>query len=131
VLFLVGFSGNNLLGLLLWWHRELFFGWNHGRRQCWGVRKSEGVPEHESREGRCVIHERQWDKESPKVCTCLKSCEPLYISPCAPFYRETKGLLHSENTLESREYSQCEHVHKRLLHPVTYEANFIYLQACH
>jgi hypothetical protein len=26
VLFLVGLSGNVLLGLLLWWHGELFFG---------------------------------------------------------------------------------------------------------
>jgi hypothetical protein len=45
------------------------------------------------------------DKESPKACTRLKNCEPLYTCPRTPFYRETKGLLHSENTLESREYS--------------------------
>jgi hypothetical protein len=36
VLFLVGLSGNILLGPLLWWHRELFFGWDHGGHQCWG-----------------------------------------------------------------------------------------------
>jgi hypothetical protein len=69
-----------------------------------GVQKSEGVPELESYERGCTIHERQGDKESPKVCTHLKSCEPLYTCPRAPFYRETKGLLHSENTLESKEY---------------------------
>jgi hypothetical protein len=34
-----------------------------------------------------------------------KSCESLYTFPHTPFYRETKGVLHSENTLESREYS--------------------------
>jgi hypothetical protein len=45
------------------------------------------------------------DKESPKDCSCLKSCEPFYTCPRASFSRETKGLLHSENTLESREYS--------------------------
>jgi hypothetical protein len=66
-----------------------------------GVRKTEGVPEHESCEGRRAIHERQGDKKSPKICTRLKSCEPLYSCPCAPFYRVTKGLLHSENTLKS------------------------------
>jgi hypothetical protein len=96
-----------------------------------GSEKLEGVPEYESNEGRCTIHERQGDKESPKVCTHLKTCESLYTCPSTPFYRETKGLLYSENTLEYREYSQCEHVHKRLLHLVIYGANFIYLQACH
>jgi hypothetical protein len=45
------------------------------------------------------------DKESPKDCSHLKSWESFYTCPRAPFYRETKGLLHSENTLESREYS--------------------------
>jgi hypothetical protein len=72
---------------------------------CWGVRKSEGVPEHQSYERRCAIHERQGDKESLKACTRLKSCEFLYTCPRAPFDREAKGLLHSENTLESNEYS--------------------------
>jgi hypothetical protein len=45
------------------------------------------------------------DKESPKDCSHLKSCESFYTCPHAPFYRETKGLLHSENTLELKEYS--------------------------
>jgi hypothetical protein len=36
---------------------------------------------------------------------CLKSCESFYTCPHAPFYRETKGLLHSDNTLELKEYS--------------------------
>jgi hypothetical protein len=94
-------------------------------------KKTVGVPEHKIYEVQCAIHERQGDKESPKVCTRLKSCEPLYTCPCAPFYRETNGLLHSDNTLESREYSQCEHAHERLLHPVIYGANFVYLQAWH
>jgi hypothetical protein len=50
-------------------------------------------------------YERRGDKESPKACACLKSCEPLYTCPRAPFYRETKGLLHSDITLESKKYS--------------------------
>jgi hypothetical protein len=99
VLFLNDLSGSVLLRSLLWWHRELFYWLQHGGRQCWGVRKSDGVPEHK-------VHEqdsqelRNGDKESPKACTRLKSCESLYTCPGAPFYRETKGLLHSENTLE-------------------------------
>jgi hypothetical protein len=49
--------------------------------------------------------ERIGDKESPKVWTRLKCRESLYTWPLAPFYKETKGLLHSEITLESKEYS--------------------------
>jgi hypothetical protein len=45
------------------------------------------------------------DKESPKDCSHFKSYEALYMCPRAPFYREMKGLLHSESTLESKEYS--------------------------
>jgi hypothetical protein len=63
-----------------------------------------------------AIHERG-DKKSPKDCSRLKSCEFLYTCPCAPFYRETKGLLRSENTLKSKEYSWCEHVHECLYIP--------------
>jgi hypothetical protein len=70
-----------------------------------GVEKLVGVPEHKNYEIQHTIHERQGDKESPKARTHLKSCEPLYTCPCAPFYRKTKGLLHSENILESKEYS--------------------------
>jgi hypothetical protein len=49
-----------------------------------------------------AIHEG--DKKSPKNCSRLKSCESLYTCPRAPFYREAKGLLYFENTLESKEY---------------------------
>jgi hypothetical protein len=54
------------------------------------------------------------DKGSPRNCSCLKSCESSYTCPHTPFYRETKGLLHSDNTLELKDYSQCEHTHKCL-----------------
>jgi hypothetical protein len=60
------------------------------------------VPEHKKHEQKHSSHEEGGDKESPKVCSRLKSCESLYTCPCAP---KTKGLLHSGNTLESREYS--------------------------
>jgi hypothetical protein len=41
----------------------------------------------------------------PQVAQIPKDCESIYTCPRAPFYRETKGLLHSENTLELKEYS--------------------------
>jgi hypothetical protein len=37
-------------------------------------------------------HEERGDKESPKACICLKSCESLYTCPHAPSYRETKDF---------------------------------------
>jgi hypothetical protein len=70
-----------------------------------GVQESDGVPEHTSLEQEHESHEEKGDKESPKACTRLKSCESLYMCPRTPFYRKTKGLLHSENTLEFRVYS--------------------------
>jgi hypothetical protein len=60
-----------------------------------GVQKWEGVPEHESFKSKCAIHEiheRQGDQESPKVCTHLKSCEPLYTCPRAPFIETQKDF---------------------------------------
>jgi hypothetical protein len=92
--------------------------------ECWGVRKSDGIPEHKILEPTHESRNKRGDEESPKVCFRLKSCE-------APFYKETKGFLHSMTTLESREYSWCEHVHERLLHPVICGANFTYLPAGH
>jgi hypothetical protein len=35
-------------------------------------------------------------------CFNLKSCVSFYTCPHAPFYRETKGLLHSDTTLNSK-----------------------------
>jgi hypothetical protein len=60
-----------------------------------------------SHERERTCHEKRGDKESLNLeaCTHLKSCESLYTCPHAPFYRKTKGLLHSDNTLELKEYS--------------------------
>jgi hypothetical protein len=41
----------------------------------------------------------------PQVAQIPKDCESIYTCPRAPFHKETKGLLHSENTLELKEYS--------------------------
>jgi hypothetical protein len=38
-------------------------------------------------------------------CTSSQKSESVYTCPRAPFYREMKGLLHTENTLSLREYS--------------------------
>jgi hypothetical protein len=78
---------------------------------CWGgvSENPDKIPEHKRREWTNVqvkvTNDERGDKESPNDCSCLKSCESFYTCPRAPFYREAKGLLHSENTLESREYS--------------------------
>jgi hypothetical protein len=44
-------------------------------------------------------------KNVQKTALASKVVNPLYTCPRAPFYREKKRLLHSENTLESKEYS--------------------------
>jgi hypothetical protein len=77
--------------------------------QCWGVSENpDKIPKHKRRECANVqvrsTDDAGGDKESPKDCSNLKSYESLYTCPRAPFYRETKGLLHSESTLKSKEY---------------------------
>jgi hypothetical protein len=54
---------------------------------------------------------------------------PLHV-PSNPFYREAKGLLHSKITIESKEYSKCEHIQECLLHLVIC-MKFTNLQADH
>jgi hypothetical protein len=96
----------------------------HRISPSWPTQNSDGIPEHRSvriQNVRMFKSGMQFTKEetkkSPKDCSRLKSCEFLYTCPCAPFYRETKGLLRSENTLKSKEYSWCEHVHECLYIP--------------
>jgi hypothetical protein len=74
------------------------------RQRCWGSENRMGSPNIRVR-NKCTKVMKRGDRESPKACTRLKSCESLYTCPRAPFYRETKGLLHFEITLKSREYS--------------------------
>jgi hypothetical protein len=61
---------------------------NHGGRQCWGYLKIQiGSPN--TREYAIVTvkstGDARGDKGSPKDCSCLKSCEPFYTCPRAPF----------------------------------------------
>jgi hypothetical protein len=70
----------------------------------------------------------RWERKETVIpsanCTSSKKFESVYTCPCASFYREMKGLLHTQNTLKLREYSQCEHVQECLFH-------LTYLQICH
>jgi hypothetical protein len=75
-----------------------------------GVSKNpDKIPEHKRRMYAnvqvIVTDEVRGDKGSPKDSSCLKSCESSYTCPHTPFYRETEGLLHSDNTLELKQYS--------------------------
>jgi hypothetical protein len=108
VLFLVCLSWNALLWPLLWQHRELFFGWTTVGANVGGTRKIRIRPPNIKGGNARMFRNTNdvgRDRESPKDCSRLKSCECFYTCPRAPFYRETKGLLHSENTLEPKEYS--------------------------
>jgi hypothetical protein len=44
-------------------------------------------------------------KDVQKTALTSKVVNPFTRALAPPFYRETKGLLQSENTLESKEYS--------------------------
>jgi hypothetical protein len=46
--------------------------------------------EHKNNKIPLAIRERQGDKESPKDCSRLKSCESLHTCLCVPFSREMK-----------------------------------------
>jgi hypothetical protein len=75
---------------------------------CWGCPKIQMKPPNTcGRKNKTFkyIDDARGDKESPKDCSNLKSCDPAYTCPRAPFYKETKGLLHSESTLKPKEYS--------------------------
>jgi hypothetical protein len=56
------------------------------------------------------------DKGSPESCSCLQSCESFYTCPHAPFYRETKGLLHSDNTLELKKKNPSVNTHTNVFY---------------
>jgi hypothetical protein len=108
VLFLICLGWNVLLRPLLWWHRELFFGWNTVGAIVGGYPKIRiKSPNTSGRKVKTFQYtvNAGGDKESPEDCSNFKSCESFYTCPRAPFYRETKRLLHSENTLELKEYS--------------------------
>jgi hypothetical protein len=51
----------------------------------------------------------KWERRETVIpsadCTSSQKSESVYTCPRVPFYREMKGLLHTQNTLELREYS--------------------------
>jgi hypothetical protein len=75
-----------------------------------GVSKNpDEIPEHEVKSSAYTFkysNDARGEKESPhRRLQPQKLYLPVYTCPRAPFYRETKGLLHSDNTLELKEYS--------------------------
>jgi hypothetical protein len=52
-----------------------------------------------------AVMKRKETEILPQVAQIPKECESPYTCPRTAFYRETNGLLHSENTLELEEYS--------------------------
>jgi hypothetical protein len=93
VIYLVVLSGCVLLGLFMWRHRELFFSWDHGGRQCWGVRKSDGILEHkipeqtpESRNREGTRNPRKSILVSKVVNPFTRALEPPFIGRRRDFY---------------------------------------------
>jgi hypothetical protein len=97
-----------LLGFLLRWHREFLFRLRHGGRQCWGDTRKIRI----TTQTRVKFSTRSSTQLGRKETVMLsatstspKKSESVYTCPRAPFYRETEGLLHTDNTLGLREYS--------------------------
>jgi hypothetical protein len=71
--------------------------------------KPDGIPEHEreiKQQARSRAVTMQKETENlPLVAQISEVMNPLTRALAPPFYRETKGLLHSENTLVLEEYS--------------------------
>jgi hypothetical protein len=99
VIFLVGLSECVLLRLLLWRHRELFFGWNHSGRQCWGVQKSDRVPEHKSQEQCTKVTKREETKNLRKPVSVLKVVNPFTHALAPP-------LIGRRRTFTFQDYPQ-------------------------
>jgi hypothetical protein len=131
MIFLVSLSGCVLLGLLLWRHCELCIGWDHSGRQCWGPENRKGPPNTNGVRFPNKYTQVCKSAESRNLRKSILASKVVNPFTCALVHREPKGLLPSEITLESREYSKCEHLHERLLHLVICRTNFIYLQAYH
>jgi hypothetical protein len=84
VFFLVDLSGSVLLGPLLGWHRELFFGWNTVGANVGGSEKSDGIPEPKSQE---QVHE-SYDQETKnlrKLVLTSKVVNPFTCAIAPPF----------------------------------------------
>jgi hypothetical protein len=94
MVFLIGLSGSVLFRPLLWWHRELFFGWTTMDANVGGSENQMESPNTRITNESAQVT-KDGEKESPKACTHLKSCESFYTCPRAPFYRKTKGLFTS------------------------------------
>jgi hypothetical protein len=94
-------------------------------------RESPNTRTQDQRDSTCNSRKTGRQKNLQKTALALKVVNPFTRAHAPPFIGRRRDFLHSETTLESREYSWCEHVHECLLHPMIYEANFIYLQDCH
>jgi hypothetical protein len=94
---------------------------------CWGLPEKFGwLPKHKWEF--LARSSSKWERKKTVIpsasSTSSKKSDSVYTCPCAPFYRETKGLLHTDNTLSLREYSYCERIQDCLFH-------LTYLQICH
>jgi hypothetical protein len=89
------------------------FGWTPRRRAgpCVGglPEKFGWIPEHAWEREFLARSGTQLECEETAIpsadCTSSKKSASVHTCPCAPFYREMKGLLHTDNTLSLREYS--------------------------
>jgi hypothetical protein len=92
VLFLVSLSGNVLLGLLMWWHHELFFGWNHGGSQCWGSENQMESPNTRVTNRSTQATKKEEIKNLRKPVHASKVVNPFTRALVPPFIGRWRGF---------------------------------------
>jgi hypothetical protein len=97
VVFLICLSWNVLLGLLLWWHREQFFGWNTVGANVGGYPKIWiRSPNTRERENSKHVYAQRWCKRRLGVSCRLHKFPKLWIllhvPSCPPFIRRGRDF---------------------------------------
>jgi hypothetical protein len=76
----------------------------HDGHQCWGVRKSDGGPEHKNKNRSAQVMKEE-TKNLWKHVLASKVVNPFTRALAPPFIGRRRDFLHLENTLWSRVYS--------------------------
>jgi hypothetical protein len=100
----LGLNRSVLLRPLLWWHRELFFDSNTVGANVGGSENRMESPNTRAKSPSHKSCERE-TKNLQKPVLASKVVDPFTRALAPPFIGRWRDFLHSENTLESREYS--------------------------
>jgi hypothetical protein len=105
VVLLISLGGNILLGPLLWWHRELFFGLDTVGANVGGSENRKGSPNTRAMRKDAQFAKVKETENLQKSILASKVVNLFTHAHAPPFTGRRRDFLHSVTTLESREYS--------------------------